>query len=149
MQLALAVEPNNNIDTSTAESKAASQEQEDEERLKIGINKPTFITQALPIPTCHHRSCDNVLQHTHAYDILLDKYLLGEFIGWKQNVRVFEGFKGFKGYNYNLRYIVSVLASVWCKPAVLGLCIVKVKAYDRGEKKKKKLCEQLSIIFGV
>ena len=38
----LAIEPNNNIDASTAESKAARQE--DEERLKIGINKPTFIT---------------------------------------------------------------------------------------------------------
>mmetsp|Transcript_32997 Transcript_32997/g.55941 ORF Transcript_32997/g.55941 Transcript_32997/m.55941 type:complete len:410 (-) Transcript_32997:115-1344(-) len=38
----LAIEPNNNIDASTAESKTARQE--DEERLKIGINKPTFIT---------------------------------------------------------------------------------------------------------
>ena len=53
MQLALAVEPNNNIDTSTAESKAASQEQEDEERLKIGINKPTFITQAVSSSFIH------------------------------------------------------------------------------------------------
>jgi len=146
----LAVEPDNNIDMSAAKTSTSSQTnikpdavQEDEERLKFGINKPTlmtllaggkfiyvhsiensfsssiqyswqasfitislrrrqrifgwfscyswsstyilFLTSSPPhniqqkLPTCH-RSCDNVLQCTHAHDILLGEHLF-DFIG--------------------------------------------------------------------